>query len=75
MVIIQNHIDVNFEKRFYMGQIPLPAARKDMIIKIIRTGPPTTATNVIVRSGPKIICNPRFASGVAKIANHQIQHV
>ena len=67
VVIIQDHIDINFEKRFYMGQIPLPAARKDMIIKIIRTGPPTTASNVIVCSGPKIICNPRFATNTARL--------
>ena len=51
-----------------MGEIPLPTARKDMIIKIIFTRPLTTATNVIVRTLPKVIRNPRFAGGVAKSA-------
>ena len=75
-VRIEDHIDINinFEKRFFVGEIPLPAARKHMIVKIIGTRPPTTAT-VIVCSVPEIICNPCFASGVAKIANYQIQHV
>ena len=75
MVIIQDHIYVNLEKGFLMGEIPLPTTRKDMIIKIIFTRPLTTATNVIVRTLPKIIRNPRFAGGVAKIANNQIQHI
>ena len=72
MVIIEDHININLKKWLNMGEILLPAARKDMIVKIIWTRPPTTATDVIVRSIPKIIRNPRFASGVAKIANYQI---
>ena len=35
VVIIEDHININLEKRLIMGEIPLPATRKDMIVMIV----------------------------------------
>ena len=58
-----------------MGHILLGTAGKDMIVKNICTPTPTTASNVIIGSVPKIICEPCFAGGVTEIADNKVQGI